>query len=438
MAAARAIFWIGVYWALVVAPLALLCLDPLPPGAGFWTDLSAALGYIALSMMGVQFLLTARFRRASAPFGIDLLYYFHRYVAVFAFALALAHAAILPAANPGLWGFWRNSGVPRHIHAALGAVLLFGAVLAASLWRKEMRVPYGRWRYWHGPLAVGAVLLAVGHARSAGSYLVIPWKRHAWTALMLLWPLLLAYVRIAKPWRRARKPYRVAGVRKETDDAWTLTLEPVGHAGLRFVPGQFAWLTVGPSPYSLEEHPFSISSAPDALGRAEFTIKALGDFTRTVKNIPMGETAYLDGPYGAFTADQYKSAPGLVFIAGGVGIAPAMSMLRTMAARRETRPLLLFYGNKDWQSVIFRDDLAKLEAQLNLRVIYILRNPPADWNGETGVLTQEILGRCLPEGRFELEYFICGPVPMIRAAERGLSSLGVTLRRIHAELFDLV
>ena len=60
--------------------------------------------------------------------------------------------------------------------------------------------------------------------------------------------------------------------------------------------------------------------------------------------IAAGEVAYLDGPYGAFSVDRY-AAPGFVFIAGGAGIAPIMSMLRTLADRHETRPLWLVYAN---------------------------------------------------------------------------------------------
>jgi predicted ferric reductase len=76
------LFWIGVYLALVSTPVFLLILGPTPPRLGFWWDLSLALGFAGAAMMGVQFVLTARFRRATAPYGIDVIYYFHRYVGV--------------------------------------------------------------------------------------------------------------------------------------------------------------------------------------------------------------------------------------------------------------------------------------------------------------------------------------------------------------------
>ena len=64
---ARGAFWIAVYLALVLAPLFAMLVGPTPSGRGFWWELSIALGFAATSMLGIQFALTARFRRATAP-----------------------------------------------------------------------------------------------------------------------------------------------------------------------------------------------------------------------------------------------------------------------------------------------------------------------------------------------------------------------------------
>ncbi len=442
MTAAKAICWIVLYWVLVLAPVGLMLAGTTPPAAGFTADLSAVLGYVVLSILGVQFLLTARFRRASAPFGIDVVYYFHRYVGILALVLAVAHGLLLLAENPALFAIRHPWGLPLHLYAAILATGLLAVLLAYSLWRKELDVKYGSWRNWHGVLAVAVVLLGTAHAAAAATYLDASWKRICWLAVTLFWPLLLGYVRLGKPWRREGRPYRVAEVRPEHGNAWTLALVPEGHAGFRFSPGQFAWLTLGESPFSIEEHPFSISSAsvsPGASGdgRIELTIKELGDFTRTVKDVPPGTKAFLDGPYGAFSTDRHPNARGYVFVAGGVGIAPVMSMLRTLAARGDVRPLCLFYGTRNWDKVIFREELEQLRSRLNLRLVHLLEDPPDGWSGETGYLTRDILSRWLPEERGGFEYFICGPVPLIRTAESALDGLGVPLGRIHTELYDL-
>lgn len=199
----------------------------------------------------------------------------------------------------------------------------------------------------------------------------------------------------------------------------------------------FSWLTLRHSPFAMKEHPFSMSSAQDAGGRLEFTIKELGDFTRTIGTVQPGETAYVDGPYGAFSIDRYD-APGYVFIGGGIGMAPLISMLKTLAHRRDRRPHVLIMANSKQERATFWEAVEDLGACLNVRAVHVLEEPSETWTGERGYVTQEILQRHLPEQRADLEYFVCGPVPMITAVEQALYRLGVPVGRIHSELFDLV
>jgi predicted ferric reductase len=433
----QGVFWIAVYLALVATPLlVLLAVDP-PPGGGFWWDFAMALGFAALAMMGVQFFLTARFRRATAPYGIDLIYFFHRYLAVIALLLVLAHAAIAIVVNPVFMRAFDPFRAPRHLFAGVLSAGALIALVASSLWRKQIRFGYDAWRVTHVVLAIAAAGLAVVHVHGVDYYVAAPWAFRVWAFIVSTWVAVVLHVRLVKPWRLYTRPYRVASVTAERGSAWTVAVEPVGHGGFTFEPGQFAWLTLRHSPFAMREHPFSISSAPQADGRLEFTIKELGDFTRTIGQIAPGETAYVDGPYGAFSVDRYR-APGCVFIGGGIGMAPLMSMLRALAARGDRRPHLLFVANSRWERSTFREAVAGLAGQLDLRVVHVLEEPPEGWTGETGYVTREMLERHLSGDRADLQYFVCGPQPMIDAIERALYQLGVPLERSHSELFDLV
>jgi len=244
-------------------------------------------------------------------------------------------------------------------------------------------------------------------------------------------------VRVAKPLALLRHPWRVAEVRPEHGDAVTLVLEPEGHAGFRFRSGQFAWLTLGSSPFAGREHPFSISSSSQAAPRVELTVKVAGDFTRGVQATRAGARAYVDGPYGSMSIDAFPDVDGYVFIAGGVGMAPCLSMLRTLADRGDRRPHLVIHATDTWERAPFREVLAGLQARLDLRVVHVLERPPAGWRGETGYVTPALLERWLPRnGRFG--HFVCGPGPMMDAVEAGLARLGVPHADLHAERFDLV
>lgn len=431
------LFWIGVYLLLTLAPLFVLLLDPAPGGSGFWWDLSLALGFAGTVMLGMMFVLTARFKRASAPLGIDLIYYFHRQISLVALAFILAHPIILLLVEPKLIYLLRPQFLSAPLLAGAGSLLALALLMAASLWRKPLRIDYDSWRLWHLVLATIALVLAIVHIAGFAHYVAAPWKLLLWKAIGLSCLALLLYSRVLRPFWLLRHPYQVAQLRPERGDAWTLVLAPEGHDGLRFQAGQFAWLSIGDSPFALREHPFSFSGSAEQPEQLEFTIKELGDFTRRIHQVKPGQRVYVDGPYGAFCSDRHPT-PQPVFIAAGIGIAPIMAMLRTLADRRDPRALLLIYAYHTWERLTFREELETLGERLNLQVVTVLWEAPEGWTGETGMLTEDLLGRHLPAERQRLECFICGPVPMIDLTERALHRLGVPISHTHSELFDLV
>jgi ferredoxin-NADP reductase len=129
-----------------------------------------------------------------------------------------------------------------------------------------------------------------------------------------------------------------------------------------------------------------------------------------------------------------REAPALhVLIAGGVGIAPMMSIIRTFADRRDERPIILLYGSKDWESVTFREELEVLKPRLNLTIVHVLTDSPAGWTGERGLITAEVFKRHLPAPYANHEYFICGKDMMMDAAEKILDGLNVPISRYRSD-----
>ncbi len=151
-----------------------------------------------------------------------------------------------------------------------------------------------------------------------------------------------------------------------------------------------------------------------------------------------GTKAFVEGPYGAFTPDLTDGA-GLVLIAGGVGIAPMMSILRTLRDLQDRqRRVQLIYASGSLDEAIFRDELEMLRQRLNLQTVFVLRQPAIGFHSESGLLRPELLQKYLPTGESgPCEYFICGPAPMMDMAEKCLLQLGVPSRSIHSERFDI-
>ncbi|PFX00346.1 3-ketosteroid-9-alpha-hydroxylase reductase subunit [Nocardia farcinica] len=433
----RGIGWITLYVAVAVVPLIFAVVGPVEGGRGFWVEFSVALGFVGMSMLGAQFALVARFRSMAAPFGEDALVQFHRQISPVALAFVLAHPVLLQIGGIDIVALLNLAEAPWRARFAVTSTVLLLIVVATSVWRRRLRIRYEVWQVVHGVLSVAVVGFALGHMLLVGYYLDAVWKVWLWVAMTLALVGLLVWVRVVAPVRRMRRPWRVEAVTPERGDATTLTLAPVGHPGIRFAPGQFGWLTVDRSPFAITAHPFSFSSSAEDHDRVAITIKALGDFTATVGDIAPGTRAYLDGPHGVFTPDR-NEGPGFVLIAGGVGITPMVSILRTMADRGDRRPFLLLYAVRTVAEQTFDAEIDALSRRLDLTVVLVPQDPPPGWPGESGFVDAALLRRHLPDRHERRQYFICGPAPMVTAVEDALAALDVPAERVHTERFTFV
>lgn len=450
----RATVWLAALLLAAAAPPIVLLASG-PHGSPPWA-FALALGYAAISFIGLQFLLTARFKWLAAPFGIDLVYYFHRYLAIGGFALVTLHAVTAAWRKPGLVGLG-STAADVHVVAGFVAWLAYLALIVSSLWRVRLHLHYDLWRRLHAAVAVAAFGGTAWHAWGSGRYLDAPGQRALFLTAVIAWLALLVWVRVLRPVLITRRPWRVADVRAEVPRVWTIGLQPVGHPGLAFEAGQFAWVTVDRSAWSMREHPFSIASSATQPERLEFTVKERGDFTRHVGALQPGERVLVDAPYGAFSVDRFPDARGFVFVAGGIGIAPIIGCLRTLAERGDARHCTLFYATEDLPHAAHARELHALTARLSLRVVHVLERATAPADAATqvdagpaqdpgcslaaferGWVTREVLERHLPADPAGLEFFLCGPKPMTALVEHELAALGVRAWHVRTELYDLV
>lgn len=434
------VLWLGVYVVLVTGPLAVATLGDVPPSRGFWMEFGVALGFVGLAMMWLQFALTARFRWIAPRFGLDTLLQFHRQAGLVAFAFVLAHPLVLFAVDVEYVQFLNPLGGLTELARALALWAVMGALvllLGSTLWRESVGIPYEWWRLAHAGLAFLIVFVGLVHVLRVGFYIDDLWKQAVWVGLTAAAMGLLVHTRVVRPWRQLQRPYEVVDVTPERGTSWTLTLQAVGHNGMPFAPGQFAWLTIGNTPYALEQHPFSMSSSAARPERISFTIKELGDFTRRVGQVRVGTRAFVDGPYGAFTLDE-AADDGVVLIAGGVGVTPMMSILRTAADGGDRRTFTLIYAAGALDTMAFRDELEGLQSRLRLDLVLVPYSRPAEWERPSGALDAAGLAGLLPnDARGSFRYLVCGPPGLMDVAERLLRSRGVPPRQINVERFDI-
>ncbi len=430
-------FWSVAYLAVATLPLAIALLGQVPSGRGFLLELGSGLGLVGFAMLVVQFVSTSRFRWVAPYFGTDAQIQFHRATGIMVLAFVVAHPLVLWISNPQYLEYLDpRANLPRALFLTAATVALV-LLVVLPLWRISLGLSYEWWRITHGGLALVVILVGVAHGLQVGHYISGITNQILWVTGGGVAVLLLLKTRLWKPWQVRKRPWRVADVRSIAQDVSQVVLDPDGHEGLAFRAGQYAWLTIGNTPFALQQHPFSFVSSDRAGSRLEFGIKETGDFTATIKDLRPGERAYLEGPYGRFTLDP--AAAGAVFVVGGIGATPAISILRSCRDRGDQRPMRLIYANNHLEDIAFRDVLEQLASDMNLSVVHVLESPPPDWQGATGRVTPELLARHLADcSKQDWQYFVCGPAPMMDAVERALLEQGVPLWRLVSERFDLV
>jgi propane monooxygenase reductase subunit len=179
------------------------------------------------------------------------------------------------------------------------------------------------------------------------------------------------------------------------------------------------------------------TSARDS-GQLEFVIKVYPDglFSHFLDTtLQVGDRLSLSGPYGVFTLREGDDAD-LIFVGGGAGMAPILSLLRSMAERGITRKATYYYGARSRRDLCFGSELRALAAALpGFRYVPALSEPAGDdaWDGETGLITDVV--RRHEAGLSKAHAYICGPPPMVEAAIPLLTQLGVPDKRIYYDKF---
>jgi len=431
---------IAFYAAVLVAPLALAWAQGLPPR--HWRDeLSSALALVAFSGVLVEFLLSGRFRTISGRIGIDATMRVHQLMARAFCVFLLVHPFIYWTAMTGTPLPWDATGqktlglTPASFITGSAAWVILMVMVAFAIFREQRSGSYEGWRAAHGIAAVLVAGLGAHHTLEAGRYSADPMLAGFWVALLTIAAFTLLWVYLIKPAGQLRHPYAVRTVRSIADRTWELEIAPAKGEAIRFDAGQFVWLNVGHSPFSLRENPFSIASAPSSRNHLSFVIKEMGDFTSQIGAVMPGTRAYVDGPHGHLRIANSR-APGICLIAGGVGIAPILSIARELHANRDPRPVVLLYGNRTKAQIVGETELRAMQADIDLDVEFVLAEPPPGWEGRTGVIDENLLQTVVRrlDGTSWL-YVICGPQAMIEAVEKTLLSLGVPGRDVISEQF---
>jgi len=385
----------------------------------------------AILLMCWAFILATRFRWVERLFGgLDKVYKTHRLVGECAFFLIFSHPICLALGHTNTTGeffrfLWFSEDWARN--TGLIALALFALLVVLSIY---VKIAYHLWKRSHNFFGILLVLIVI-HAMIAGGeitrYPTLAVWHGAWVAMGLA---AFAYISFFYRLIGPQYDYTTQSVKEVGDEVTEIHLAPAGRP-LRSQPGQFVYISFEADAVSKEPHPFSISSPPDAR-HLRLSIKRLGDWTKDVSEIKLGNSARISGPYGQFSRVLLKQANlTAVMIGGGIGITPFLSIVGSAAFAGRSGRSMLIYSTKDQASAVYRNELRKRAKEVPTLTLV------EHYSDETDYIDRAYLERLLDQPLREHLFMICGPAPMMDGLRAFLTDAGVKSKQILTEDFEI-
>lgn len=226
------------------------------------------------------------------------------------------------------------------------------------------------------------------------------------------------------------RPYRVHQTIRETRDTFTLKLEPRdGSPDLSYKAGQFNMLYV----FGVGEVPISISGDPSQPNELIHTTRAVGAVTNAMRKLARGDVLGVRGPFGTPWPVEESRGSDVVLVAGGIGLAPLRPALyQLLAAREKYGKVVLLYGTRSPDDILFRKEIEQWRSRLDLEVLVTVDRGTDRWRGSVGVVTTLI-----PRAPFDPHNavaFVCGPEVMMRFTILELERRGITGDRVFVSM----
>lgn len=223
----------------------------------------------------------------------------------------------------------------------------------------------------------------------------------------------------------------VTDIRQETPDVKTFRVEaPAGGKLFEHMPGQCAMVCLP----GVSEAMFSITSSPTNKAYQEFSIKRCGDLTDKLHNLAVGDEVLVRGPYGNhFPVETELKGKNLLFIAGGIGLAPLRSVINYCLDNRENYGSIdILYGSRSADDLVRREEMETVWAKApNVNVYMTIDREQEGWNGHVGFVPSYLKEVGFDTNKVAL---LCGPPIMIKFCLQALLEMGFSKEQVYTTL----
>ncbi len=405
-------------------------------------SLGMVFGIISYCYFLNALIISARIPYFDRLYGHDKVIIFHGYLATAAALFAAAHL------------YFKRIYFPENnlqINVGIAALSLFFSVIAVTVlimvnnplhrlkpiaaiktfFHRTIKLDYSGLKLFHNLTALASVLMII-HVMMASPTA----ENNTRLGIMGLWGIAAIgtylYHKFIRLIVTAARSLQVTRVVSLNDSVTELHMCRTKGFKTKHKAGQFGYFRILSKMCGSEEHPFTISSPPES-NELVITIKNLGDYTSKLNNIETGAKVLYDGPYGTFTPAE-SGAP-VLFIAGGIGITPFLSILSHWNNVSNRREVTLLWSARNEEEMTHKNQLEKIaETNPNFRFIPLVTNRDHTIL-QRQLLDSNFLSHSLPVPE-KCRVYICGPELMRLSAEKALKSIGVKRAHINFEKFS--
>lgn len=386
-------------------------------------NLGRVFGLAAISALSINIILSARIKIFDRLFlGLDRMYRIHHTLGCITFLLVLTHFDLILLSYAQLsselaYNFLADTSHLYRVAAKVAFLLLFSGIVVVLYFKVKYKLFITMQRI------MGAAIFFAGYHA-----LFIPGNSLRTEPILFAYMILLGgtaaslyiYRSIFHRPLNKRLDYTITKVTPK-GKVTEVHLKPDA-TPMQYYAGQYAFISFRSARVAPEVHPFSIS-APSSSGELRFSMKASGDFTKTLPQLKVGEKAKVEGPFGQFSFTKIKGE-NQVWIAGGIGITPFLSMAGSLPPSLSVD---LYYSVMTKAEAIYLDELEADSTRSKLRV-----HP--NYSDIDGLLTAD---KIMPKVKADTQILLCGPKPMMDSLEAQFRKLGVAKEQIHYEEFAL-
>ena len=390
----------------------------------------AALAGTYLALLGL--LLVARITWIERAVGHDRLISWHRKSAPYSLFLILIHVLLVAvgyAANDKVRvgvEIWRLVTTYPWMLPAFVGFLAFMAAGISSYKRVRAKIKYETWWTIHLYTYIAIAFSFMHQVLTGVMFIGHPLNRAYWTGLYIFVAATIITWRVLIPlYKSLRFRLRVAQVDIEAPGIISIYVRGKNLQKLKAEGGQFFnWRFLDRQRW-YESHPFSLSAAPTN-EMMRFTVKDLGDHSRSLISLQPGTRVMIEGPFGTFTKHQANKSRPILLIGGGVGITPIRALLEELPKNSD---ISLIYRTSNDEGLIFLDEINELAREKEVR----LHALPGSRN--LYPLDSKHLLQLIPNVR-ECEIYICGPTSLTNVIRESAQELEIPKSRVHSEIFE--